>query len=503
MTATGTGEGFGALTWWGFSPALDLQMKCLGSSMEHMNLSEDGTPELNILLVGSGDCRHLLKTICQAHRWPPRRLKFYIVENNCELLARQLLFLTLALESPQQMGLQEKSEAFLELLGNSLIRNQTAAYLQEKANLFIEYITDLELQQRKVPLLDLTALKFKERDQLEGIFKFWRNPDPKIFQIDKMWDLRNRQYLGTRYDSRKGAYDWDLSMKLYDREVSVLNKQEYYRWREKGVAFELRDGIYDIPNKSLASGLLLKLKGEKIPARGYWGDVATGPFITFGIETEAQSLLKKANGVHTKSAQDISLHNITALFHELTTNTRYNPTPVEDEHPLCQITEVEEAAEEVEEESKHPSDKEGTTCGSEIPLASPEKPGEMSKDEDFDSLCPKNVRVHFLPLSCVRDLHLKSKYQKLFNLIYFSCSMVHQLTPELKLICAPKATLLLELTKYMVDLRKEQLSNFSTRVTELATEAGFAAFGTVDGERDAFARYELQEEPRPSAEVHS
>lgn len=493
MTTTGTREGFGAVTWWGFSPALDLQMKCLGSSMEHMHCLEDGTPELNMLLVGSGDGRHLLKTICQAHRWRQRQLNFYIVENNAEVLGRQLLFLTLALESPQQMGLQEKSEAFLELFGNSLIRSQTAAYLQEKAHLFIEYITDLEFQHCRMPLLDLTALKFKERDQLEGIFKFWRSPDPKVFQVDKMWDLRNRQYLGTRYDSRRGAYDWDLTMKLHDRGAGVISKQEYCRWREKGVAFELREGIYDFPNKSLASGLLLRLKGEKVPARGYWGDVATSPYIAYGIESEDQSLMKTANGVHTKTAQDISLHNITALFHELATNTPYNPPPAAAERPMCQITEVDEAEEE-EEEKRQPAEGSGTEEGTGTHLSSPLTSQETPEDQECNSICPKNVSIHFLPLACVKDLHHKSKYQKLFNLVSFSCSMVHLLTPELKLICAPKATLLVEQTKYMVDLRKEQISNFVVRVTELAKEAGFIPFGAVDCEKDAFARFELQDE---------
>ena len=30
-------------------------------------------------------------------------------------------------------------------------------------------------------------LQFKERDQLESIFKFWRNTDPKLFDICKHW----------------------------------------------------------------------------------------------------------------------------------------------------------------------------------------------------------------------------------------------------------------------------------------------------------------------------
>lgn len=36
----------------------------------------------------------------------------------------------------------------------------------------------------------LTYFQFKERDFMEGIFKFWRNPDPKLFDVEKMWYVK-------------------------------------------------------------------------------------------------------------------------------------------------------------------------------------------------------------------------------------------------------------------------------------------------------------------------
>lgn len=32
-----------------------------------------------------------------------------------------------------------------------------------------------------------SMFQFKERDMLEGVFKFWRNTDPKCFDITKCW----------------------------------------------------------------------------------------------------------------------------------------------------------------------------------------------------------------------------------------------------------------------------------------------------------------------------
>ncbi|KAM6452505.1 dynein axonemal assembly factor 3 isoform 3-T3 [Liasis olivaceus] len=414
MTAAGTGNGFGTTAWWGFSPALNLQTMCLESSMEHLKLSQNGLPELNILLVGSIDARHILKTMSQMHRLPRRKINFYVLENNLEAVSRQLLFLNLALEPPDKMGLQEKSETFLELMGNTLLRSQSAAYLQEKAGLFIRYITDPDFQLANLPILDFSALKFRERDQLEAIFQFWQNPDPRAFQIKQLWDLRLRQYLGTRYDSRRGVCDWDLTMKLHEQGARIINFREFFQWRDTGIAFEMREATYDVPNKTLASGRLIR-----------------------------------------HNAQEISLQNVTALLYELRYNTRYDPSPSEER-----------------------------------------KDDDLRGSGDCTVLCATNglpttevVRVHFLPLDCLPALHHKVKYQQLFNLFFFSCSMVHFLKPNLSLMSAPKATLIVELTNFLPDLRKEQVSKFSSQVTSLVTDAGFVPVAGTD--KTPFSLFQL------------
>ncbi|XP_013908757.1 PREDICTED: dynein assembly factor 3, axonemal isoform X2 [Thamnophis sirtalis] len=347
------------------------------------------------------------------------------------------------------MGLQEKSETFLELMGNTHLRSQTAAYLQEKAALFIRYITDSDFQLANLPVLDFSALKFRERDQLEAIFQFWRNPDPQAFQIKQLWDLRLRQYLGTRYDSRRGVCDWDLTMKLHEHGATTINFHEFFHWRNTGMAFEMREAVYDVPNKTLASGRLMRHKGELMPARGYWGDITTGPYITFGVEAEDPSLLKTINGHPSKNAQEISLQNITALLYELRYHARYNPSAPS-------------------EEGKDDDD-------------------DLQSGGDCTVLCAtkglpatEDVRVHFLPLDCLPELHHKAKYQQLFNLFFFSCGMVHYLKPNLSLVSAPKATLIVELTNFLPDLSKEQISEFSSRVTGLARDAEFVPVEKTD-----------------------
>ena len=97
--------------------------------------------EVNILLIGSGDVRHVLATLSRARRAHPRRkLHFYIIEPSIELHARQLLALTIALNTPSLLGLQEKAEIFTEIHGNSFVRATTGDYLAARSDQLIKIV---------------------------------------------------------------------------------------------------------------------------------------------------------------------------------------------------------------------------------------------------------------------------------------------------------------------------------------------------------------------------
>ncbi|XP_041093487.1 dynein assembly factor 3, axonemal-like, partial [Polyodon spathula] len=423
--------------------------------------------------------RHVLKTITglgQAGQTGDQQpnIHIYIVESSLELIGRHLLFLSLALEPPERMGLQEKAEVFLELFGNTLIRSQTAGSLREIATRLRQHIQEERLHSA----IELTALRYKERDQLEAVFKFWGSTDPLTFQPARLWDARLRQYLGSRYDTREGSFDWDLSMKLHQRGTSLcftmlpnatpvscfltqaglISKAEYVRWREKGVAFELREGVYETANRTLASGALLKHEGEMVPVRGYWGDIVTSPYISFGIETEHPDLLKTANGRPTKTAQEVSYHTVLQLLQALPTRRR------------C-------AGEQMEEQA---------IVGD--PSANQRAPSPEETAADYAPLSLDQVKIHFLPVNCVERLHERSRYKQLFNIIYCSCSLVHQLKAPLRQIAAPRAALIIELGRYVLDLHTDQVSGLADRVCDIAKEAGFTPTGPRS---DVVARFQL------------
>ncbi|CAH1785744.1 unnamed protein product [Owenia fusiformis] len=466
-------DGFGAITWWGFSEALDLQDKDINASFKKLDI-EESKDELNILLIGAGDIRHILKTVARSYRWSKKKIHFYVAENNLELYARDLLMMTVALENQGRMGLQDKTELFLEIFGNSQIRYQTCEYVEKMTNEFIKMVTDDDYMEKKMPVFDMSLLKFKERDMLEGILKFWRNKDKTVFPIEKFWEYRLRQYLGQRYDAIPNVFDWDYSMKLLGKDVSIIRGSEYSSWRTNGVAFEIREGNYNQPNKTLASGLTLKKDGERILRRGYWGDIIVSPYISYGIDCEEKSFFKTQNKQHVKSAVDVSEYNILSMLYELQHKSRYIPPEPSEEKTdsgkqQATLTEITEEDEEIEASEESPLEK--------VNLL----------DKEYSAMALDDVKITFLPIGSIGDLHKKAKFQKLFNTIYFSNSMVHLLNQDLSAVFADKASLVLETSRFMLELTKEQSQEFLTKVTAMAQGIGCkVASDACDVEKDSF-----------------
>uniref|UniRef100_A0A2K5VGW6 Dynein axonemal assembly factor 3 n=1 Tax=Macaca fascicularis TaxID=9541 RepID=A0A2K5VGW6_MACFA len=429
-TPAGSGRGFGSVSWWGLSPALDLQAESPPVDPDSQADTVHSTPELDVLLLGSVDGRHLLRTLSRAKLWPRRRFNFFVLENNLEAVARHMLIFSLALEDPEKMGLQERSETFLEVWGNALLRPPVAAFVRAQADLLAHLVPEPDRLEEQLPWLSLRALKFRERDALEAV---------------RLWDSRLRHYLGSRYDARHGVSDWDLRMKLHDRGAQVIHTQEFRRWRDTGVAFELRDSsAYHVPNRTLASGRLLSYRGERVAARGYWGDIATGPFVAFADEPGTIPLQTQP-----VTAGEITQHNVTELLREVAAWGRARASRGDPEE---------------------------------------QQRSEASPEPGTPAPTPESFTVHFLPLNSAETLHHKSCYNGRFQLLYVACGVVHLLSPELGACVAPGGNLIVELARYLVDVRQEQLQGFNTQVGERAQAAGFAP-QTGARPSETFARF--------------
>ncbi|KAF4095608.1 dynein axonemal assembly factor 3 [Onychostoma macrolepis] len=457
MSVGRTVEGAGCVTWWGFGPARDLLTSDTHGVRPH--------GELNILLVGSADPRHILKTITGL--MDTDTLHVWVIENSMEVVARQLLLLYLSLLTPENMSLHKKTEVFLEVFGNSEIRKETEETLKHAvAQLSLSITNTLSSDSHTHPCLDTSLLKFKERDELVRIFKLWERPPSVPESVRKVWDARVRQHLGTRYDSRHGCFDWDLTMKLHQSGCGVISKHQYVKWRESGVAFEMREGLYQTANQSLLSTRVFNHRGDQVAVRGYWGDIVSSPYLSFGIETENKNLLKKQNNQYMKMAQDISEVNVLALFECLSTrgSSLLNKDEPNQLSSWCKPTDG------IIEEETIQND--APACQTDI---DPEQHPAEQQTQALDLLTLSGVKVSFLSPDLLSKLPFKNKYRSLFNTIFCSASMVHQLDSSLREITAPDAALVIELANFLLDLSKEQVSGFADRVKEIAEESGFTA----------------------------
>jgi dynein assembly factor 3 len=424
-------DGLGNINWWGFSPSIDLLKlyfdKELSESHQEKSIELENDDEtLNILLVSAGDQRHLLNTIAYRKLYPnKKKICFYVYEKMLELYVRDYLLLSLAIEHPNKRSTQEKTEFFLEIYANLLVRETTTELIQSKANEFIKHITDLEsMSKSDSSLFDFSLLKYKERDFIEGILKYWRLKNQidqkEVFPAQKCWDVRLRNYFEQRFDSRSNAYDWDFSMKLMERNnASIINNKIYSKWRETGVAYELRDSEYNQPNKTLASGAILNdpRNGDKTARRGYFGDIVVGPFLAYGIESENKEFFKKQNDIYRHTSLDIARHNVSQMIDSLMASIEYGET--------------------------------------------------LSEKVTID-----NCKIVFMPLTAVQDLIEKPKYERFFDIVYFSNSGASHMSQQMGKVFKSNGLVVFETCKYMIEMKNEQISGFSERIKQLAQECG-------------------------------
>jgi dynein assembly factor 3 len=128
-----------------------------------------------ILLVGTLDPRFIISTIAQHPR-----VQFYVIENQAPVIARHVLLLDIFFML--QLPAQERIDLFLEVYANILLRDKTAQWINEYVSTLINHLVAPH------PFLDFSLLKFRERDDIEFVFKFWRDLK-KPFDCPRLWFL--------------------------------------------------------------------------------------------------------------------------------------------------------------------------------------------------------------------------------------------------------------------------------------------------------------------------
>lgn len=120
------------------------------------------------------------------------------------------------------------------------------------------------------------------RDEIEAAVKFWRDSSKSKFDIEELREYRLTNYFGNRYDARLNLIDWDYHMRLKDI-APIIHIFHYKRWRMYGMAFEIREIEYNLPNRTLASFRAAQHKAKgSVAVRGYWSDILVSPYVPLG-----------------------------------------------------------------------------------------------------------------------------------------------------------------------------------------------------------------------------
>ena len=102
--------------------------------------------------------------------------------------------------------------------------------------------------------------------------------------------------------------EWDYTMELVEI-ASIVHKIHFREWRMTGIAFEVRDSTYASPNRTLASMVYGRQKGLSVMRRGFWCDIANGPWVATGVTCDDERLTVKKSDRHHKSSCDIAYYN--------------------------------------------------------------------------------------------------------------------------------------------------------------------------------------------------
>jgi dynein assembly factor 3, axonemal len=175
-------EAVGFISLWGFTPSIDFF-----KGTPHKLESEE---DVNVLISECADLRHILRTLSDnlpTSDGQPRKgtLNIYIHEKQKENLCRDLLFLTLMCE--RQLSMRERQEIFLDLYGNSLIRDKSANYLENIVKELIMLVTeDDRCTSVLKEIVNFGLLPFKDRDEMEEIFSSYLKKH--AFDVEKLRD---------------------------------------------------------------------------------------------------------------------------------------------------------------------------------------------------------------------------------------------------------------------------------------------------------------------------
>ncbi|XP_060528930.1 dynein axonemal assembly factor 3 homolog isoform X2 [Cylas formicarius] len=379
-----------------------------------------------------------------------------------ETVAKQLLLLNTALQPESSIGLNQKTKIYMDLYGNALLRPSAARYLTNLAHDLLRMITDYDYLKKKMSIVTLN-LKYKERDFIENLLKFWCSKNE--FNIVDCWDRRLRKDLGVRYDSKLGAFDWDLHMRLHEVGGKQICAQEYRSFRLNGVAFSWLESEVSKPNRSLVCAVVPN--GERFGHYGYLGDITVGPFVAYGLQCEDKSFAQSRNGQNAYRATDLTDRNLKQIFYEIEHQMRYEHTKTNDFHL-------------------------GGTVLKQANLVLDVGAVEPTPNSNRKCLAPDDVTINFLSIDILNRMVTNEKYDRFFDIVYFASNYVKYIDRcTVQKITKSGGWVVVENPVFILSNRKKDLDEYARIINDQMPTEHFKKI-ECDIERDCYFKYTVR-----------
>jgi len=454
-------DGCGAHAFWGTIPAIDL-VQLLADSSSLDPVSEE---PLNLLVVGTADIRHTLKTISSLRRHQIGRkvnvsdkrlhtkmllnVQIYLFDNPIDCLARNLLLLSVVTD--WSVPIRTRTNSFLEIFGNCLVQERTDKYISRLSQSLVGFVCNGTGPLGR--LVDLSRLKHRETDALETIFKNWGKSCD--YDMKEFRDNRLRGMYEQRYDTRKGIIDWDYQNAIKPH-AGIIHYSQYRHWRETGVGFEFGDQTYTLSNKTMVTYAEGRERGESKLKLGFWGDVVVGPYFAFGVNCDkpnqhAQDIFKVINpGTATEqyrnTAVHVSVYNVLSMIHEIEMAEQYKMTKSQDIF---------------------------SGLGSELSDSSDENKKKFAMSCAHSVVQLKDM-VSIVPLTGKDFFRVFGKFKQHFDMLMISSMAANVFpNPNLSQLLRPGAVIAVETVQNMVKLPMDKKDLYKEKIKTSASSLGF------------------------------
>ena len=210
----------------------------------------------------------------------------------------------------------------------------------------------------------------------------------------------------------------DYQFRLVERGGGNISLAEYKDWRTHGMAFVYENdqnepdiSIATQPNMSLVSSVKrISKENEKVSEKSFFGDIVTGPFISYGLDPSYEALSVDKTKTSRRS-QELALTRMRELIESIDVNKEVN--------------------------------KEST------------------------SVC---IEIVFLPLSAERDIKRSSKeFESKFEVSFIACSVAHLFTTEFASNMVAGGSILVETPLFLLHMAKEIQEKFKEHLLSITT----------------------------------